>query len=128
MRLLTALERLAVDVDKESTPAARPARDYVLPKEAVGGMVADEEQTPYGSAAQIRGEIRHHVDELLAAAGEDLKRLGWIAEQLQSHVTLPVRWKRTPLVVPVTTPSQTQDLSSETGQPIPRREPRAHSA
>lgn len=87
-----------------------------------------EDAAANGSAAQIRSEIRHHVDQLLAAAGEDLKRLGWIAEQLQSHVTLPVRWKRTPLVVPVVTPSQTQDLSSETGLPIPRREPRAHSA
>lgn len=92
------------------------------------GYRQPENTDPSGSAEQIRAEIRHHVDELLVAAGDDLKRLGWIAEQLQSHVTRPVRWKRGPLVVPVVTPSQTQDLSSETGLPLPRREPRAHSA
>ena len=37
-------------------------------------------------------KIREHMERLLAAAGNDVQRLGWIAEQLINHVAAPSHW------------------------------------
>lgn len=41
---------------------------------------------------ELAQRIRIRVEELIAAAGEDPTRLGWIYEQLQAHLSPPAHW------------------------------------
>lgn len=50
---------------------------------------ADQRQ----AAGDLSNKIRAHVDSLLRAAGADVQRLGWIAEQLRQHVSEPTSWR-----------------------------------
>jgi transcriptional regulator with XRE-family HTH domain len=79
-----------------------------------------EDAAPYGSPEMLANEARRILDTTLHAAGDDTAKLGWVREQMRSHLSMPAHWKmpRGPLV-PVTLPSQTQLLSSKTGKPIP---------
>lgn len=43
-------------------------------------------------SVQLRKDIAKHVEDLMAAAGNDPQRLGWIAEQLIRHVDVPGHW------------------------------------
>lgn len=78
---------------------------------------AEPPQAPYDELALLRQDIRRQLEHLIVAAGTDRDRLGWIAEQLRLHLTVPPRWlgRYSQAILP----SQTQALSSETGQPLP---------
>lgn len=60
--------------------------DYVLSDseaaQELGEPPPPKYKTKQGAAAVLRAKIYRHVDGLLAAAGDDLQRLGWIAEEL----------------------------------------------
>lgn len=42
----------------------------------------------------IEEDVRRHIEELIALAGDDSARLGWIKEQLQLHLSAPQHWRR----------------------------------
>ena len=90
---------------------------------------AEEDQAPYGTTATLEADARKHLEGVIAAAKGEPARLGWIVEQLQAHLAVPAHWRggRGPLIR-VTTPSQTQALSTDTGLPIPAPSRRARSA
>ena len=82
-----------------------------------------------GSPGILARQARTILENTLDAAGTDLAKLGWVREQLRSHLAVPAHWNQLkgPLV-PVTLPSQTQLLSSKTGKPIPTVPPASRSA
>ena len=59
------------------------------------GGPAHEQSAHYGTVPiiQLRKEIRDSIERLLEIAGDDLARLGWIVEQLRSHLRVPDRWE-----------------------------------
>lgn len=89
---------------------------------------SDREFSRHALPSEIRASVRRQIESTLAAAGDDAIRLGWIAEQVQAHVTAPPHWKKGPVMVPIYDPAQDQALSSETGLPIRRSERPAQSA
>ena len=100
-------------------------------KEKVESAVAEDHAPYLTGAAAMKSAIREHFERLLAAAGDDPGRLGWLREELIRSLPVPAHWPsgEVPRVlVPVTLPSQTQPLSSKTGQPLPPRVKPARSA
>lgn len=55
-------------------------------------MSADVTVTGSPTADRLRAKIRTHVDQLLALAGDDEQRLGWLAEQLLREVNARADW------------------------------------
>lgn len=51
--------------------------------------IAREDQAPYGG---LEREVRLLFEEVITAAAGDPGRLGWVREQLLSHLQVPVRW------------------------------------
>jgi hypothetical protein len=69
------------------------------------GATVEETEAPYPADAVVEASeliepsthafqrtIRDHIEGLLRAAGHDVQRLGWIAEQLRQHVSEPHSW------------------------------------
>lgn len=91
--------------------------------------VVREDAALHGTPATIEHEIRREFQKLVTAAQGDPQRLYWIAEQMKEHLAVPKKWREgRGSLIRVTTPSQTQDLSSATGLPIQAPVRRAHSA
>jgi transcriptional regulator with XRE-family HTH domain len=59
----------------------------------VNPAAVQEAPAAYGPADRLRGEIRGDVETTIAAAGDDVGRLGWIREQVRAHVTPPASWR-----------------------------------
>lgn len=53
---------------------------------------ASEDHARHGTSETITREIKRHIDLLIEASKNDVKRLGWIHEQLREHVAIPKNW------------------------------------
>lgn len=51
-----------------------------------------EARAAYGDIPDIVAEIERHHVAVLAAAGRDPVRLGWIREQQRAHLAIPAHW------------------------------------
>lgn len=47
---------------------------------------------PVDPVDELKERIYQHYSRLIRAAGDDVQRLGWIAEQLRQHVSEPTSW------------------------------------
>lgn len=45
-----------------------------------------------GAAAELRRGVTRQLDDLLAHAGDDVGRLGWVREQMLKHLAIPEHW------------------------------------
>lgn len=63
-------------------------------KEDSSSLEVREHQASYGTPEMIRREIEQHQKELVQAAGDDSRRLGWIHEQQRAHLAIPAHWKQ----------------------------------
>jgi transcriptional regulator with XRE-family HTH domain len=84
VRLLSAMRQLAASVDKVSAPHPESP--------PVGPLLAEGPQASYGSSVTMRREIEQHNHDLLIAAKDDPRRLGWIREQQKAHLAVPPHW------------------------------------
>lgn len=67
--------------------------DQAMHAAAPTDEVVREDQSELPDTAQVmRGKIFQHMDALLKAAGDNVQRLGWIAEQQRQHLSEPVSW------------------------------------
>jgi transcriptional regulator with XRE-family HTH domain len=73
-------------------------------------------------SVQLRQRIQQHVDDLLAAAGNDQQRLGWIAEQLLAHVDVPGHWDLQERIINEATAKEIGGDAAKPAQPAPRRQ------
>ena len=111
-----------------------PSKKHRLQLDTLFGAVSvvAEESAPYLTGADaMKASIRDHFERLLAAAGDDPGRLGWLREELIRSLPVPAHWpsgEAPRVLVPVTLPSQMQALSSKTGKPLPPRAKPARSA
>lgn len=85
-RTVSSLEELLI---KSTSPEV----DIILvePKQAS----LEEAPVAYGEVAKLREQIRRKLDDVLAAAGEDRVRLGWILLQINEHVKPQKHWRET---------------------------------
>jgi len=99
---------------------------------AIAGVTEESRVYDAGSndqraAREIIREIELHNTMLLASAGHDIGRLGWIREQQVAHLSTPAHWKKPEKIpqrpvekkIPLTKLAQTQLLSATTGKPHP---------
>lgn len=112
-RAMMALESLRVQLSNTAQPET---------------SALEESAGEYKISPKLVGEINDHHAALLRAANNNSERLAWIREQQRAHLPIPEHWKKSGPLIRVTTPSQTQDLSSETGLPVPAPSRRARSA
>lgn len=94
VRLLSQLESLAPNVDSGNVENAGAVYD---PAPGSGGhLVPVEHRLPksVGSPASTVREIEEHIARVIAAARADPHRLGWILEQLRSHLQPPPHWAK----------------------------------
>lgn len=86
--------------------------------------------SPSGSVAVIRRAAREHFEALLASAGNDVTRMGWIHEQLAQHLQIPAGWRAS--AVPggfrVDRPVHEKPHSTHSGKPVAPHAQSAQSA
>lgn len=62
------------------------------PEQGQKDFVVREDQAHYGTSESLVREVRKLVEDTLAAAGDDLGRIGWLREQLLRHCQPPDHW------------------------------------
>lgn len=83
-RTVSDLEELFI---KSNYGSVRALLDKVEP------ISLKEDPAPYGDVATLRKQIQLKIEEVMAAAGEDRMRLGWVLLQLNEHVTPQKHWQ-----------------------------------